>query len=113
MSSAENNSKNWPRNIFILIPAYNSADDLNRFLPFLLSIVPVGNVCVIDDGSHDSTASICSEKGVDYQKQAVNRGKGAALRKGFRKRGSRGCAPVLEAKGENKSTGQRSGKPWS
>jgi glycosyltransferase involved in cell wall biosynthesis len=83
MSSIETNLINWPRNIFILIPAYNSAGDLNTFLPSLLARAPAGRVCVVDDGSHDNTESVCRKLGVDYLKQAVNRGKGAALRKGF------------------------------
>ncbi len=78
------NLKTWPQNINIIIPAYNAADDLAVFLPSLLAVVPASQVCVIDDGSYDNTGSVCKELKVDYQKQTVNRGKGAVLRKGFR-----------------------------
>ncbi len=83
MTHSETDHTIWPQNISVLIPAYKAAQDLNSFLPVLLADVPRSNICVVDDGSGDDTESVCSTHGVQYLKLALNRGKGAALRKGF------------------------------
>jgi len=73
----------WPENISILIPAYNAAAELDRFLELLLSAVPEEYICIVDDASTDLTASICMKYQIHYLKHERNRGKGAALKKGF------------------------------
>lgn len=75
--------KSWPQNIYILLPAYNAGNDLFTFLPALLNCVPSDHICIVDDGSRDNTGALCHDYKVDYLKLIVNRGKGAALRKGF------------------------------
>ncbi|MCP4630615.1 MAG: glycosyltransferase family 2 protein, partial [bacterium] len=79
----ETDQTSWPDNVSVLIPAYKAAQGLNSFLPVLLADIPRSNICVVDDGSGDDTESVCSAYGIQYLKQSVNRGKGAALRKGF------------------------------
>lgn len=79
----DSTQKEWPKGIRILIPAYNASKDLSTFLPSLVKCVPADQICVVDDGSQDITASVCQNFKVEYIKLAVNRGKGAALRKGF------------------------------
>jgi glycosyltransferase involved in cell wall biosynthesis len=73
----------WPAGVFVLIPSYKAAPSLSRLLPELLRAVPPSNVCVADDGSHDGSDEMCRGFGVLYVSNLVNKGKGAALAKGF------------------------------
>lgn len=73
----------WPCSVAVLIPAYKAAESLSRFLPSLLSAVPPDNICVVDDGSNDSTEEVCREKKIHCLNQPMNYGKGAALVRGF------------------------------
>ncbi len=67
----------------ILIPSYKAAHTLADFLPALLKYTGPEYVCVVDDGSKDSTGEICSDFSVECITHSVNKGKGAALRTGF------------------------------
>jgi len=73
----------WPANTYILIPSYQSADRLGPFLRDLLTAVPAGRVCVVDDGSTDGTVDVCARVNVTCLSHGANAGKGAALRTGF------------------------------
>jgi glycosyltransferase involved in cell wall biosynthesis len=73
----------WPRDIFVCIPAYQSSTTLVALLPEVFEAVPAAQVCVVDDGSTDTTGELCSRTGVHYVRHAENRGKGAALTTGF------------------------------
>ncbi|MBN1130460.1 MAG: glycosyltransferase family 2 protein [Chitinispirillaceae bacterium] len=75
--------ENWPRDIFVCIPAYQSSSSLAGLLPELLNAVPAAHVCVVDDGSTDATGELCSRTGINHARHAENRGKGAALATGF------------------------------
>jgi len=73
----------WPRDIFVCIPAYQASSTLVTLLPEVLEAVPAAQVCVVDDGSTDSTGELCSRTGVRFVRHEENRGKGAALATGF------------------------------
>jgi glycosyltransferase involved in cell wall biosynthesis len=68
--------------IAIIIPAYNASRSLRGVIKgvkgYGLAIV------VIDDGSTDTTAEIARDAGVQVLRHRFNRGKGVALRTGFR-----------------------------
>ena len=66
--------------IFIIIPAYNEADNLEFVLHELDDTKY--NVVVVDDGSTDDTAAIAGKHRVCLLKHLVNLGQGAALRTG-------------------------------
>ncbi len=83
MDTPDKPSKSWPNDIFVLIPAYRAAGNLEHFLPELLKTVPQENICIVDDGSMDDTETVCNRHGIVCLKNEINRGKGAALRKGF------------------------------
>jgi len=70
--------------IGVIIPAYQSAAALGSVLSKVLQYVPKGRVYVVDDGSTDGTADCAGEFGVVLARHDHNRGKGAALRTGFR-----------------------------
>ena len=80
----------------VVIPAYNEQDGIQSIVERVLSIEPllaqvgVGELelIVVDDGSRDSTAQVCSavfegHPGTRLISHTVNRGYGAALKTGF------------------------------
>ena len=65
----------------VVIPAFDAAKTVGELVQ---RIKPQGlSVVVIDDGSHDQTASIASEHGALVISHLRNQGKGSALRTGF------------------------------
>jgi glycosyltransferase involved in cell wall biosynthesis len=68
--------------VAVLIPAFNAARTLEPVLRGALEQIPI--VAVIDDGSVDGTADVAARAGATVLKHEVNRGKGAALKTGFR-----------------------------
>lgn len=73
----------------IVIPAFQEearlGDSLERILAYLDGRGIDAEVVVVDDGSRDGTAAVASSRGderVRVLRQPVNRGKGAALRRG-------------------------------
>jgi glycosyltransferase involved in cell wall biosynthesis len=68
--------------IAIIIPAYNASRSLRGVIE---GIKGYGlDILVIDDGSTDTTADIARDAGVQALRHRFNRGKGVALRTGFR-----------------------------
>jgi glycosyltransferase involved in cell wall biosynthesis len=73
------------KEIVIIIPAYNEADNLKDILkriPKYIKNKEVG-VVVIDDGSTDDTSDIVIESGHTVVKNIINRGQGGASRLGY------------------------------
>lgn len=69
----------------ILIPAYNAQRTLPDLLRQIQSLKSAPqHIFVVDDGSTDRTAEVIGQAGVTLLQNAVNRGKGHALRRGFR-----------------------------
>ena len=69
-------------NLRILIPSYNEGKTIGGIVKALRSRNIV--TYVIDDGSFDNTASVAEAEGAVVIKNVNNRGKGAALREGFK-----------------------------
>ena len=67
--------------ILALIPAYNEAQRVGGVVQRAVAYLPV---LVVDDGSFDQTAAVAKQAGAQVLLQRPNRGKGAALRAGFR-----------------------------
>lgn len=76
-------SQQWPNDCAVLIPSYLSANELESFLPSLLSVAPPQSILVVDDGSRDHTEDVCRRFGISCMTHRRNKGKGAALRSGF------------------------------
>ncbi len=70
-----------PRNLWIIVPAYNEAARIALTLQTLLPLYP--NVVVIDDGSRDATRQAAHEAGAWVLRHEVNSGQGAALQTGI------------------------------
>ena len=68
--------------VAIVIPALNAAAMIEPVVRASLEQTP--NVLVIDDGSSDATGAVAAQAGAIVLRHDVNRGKGAALRTGFK-----------------------------
>lgn len=79
-------------NACILVPTYNNGKTLARVLDGLLAFSGPGKVLVVNDGSTDNTEEIISKYGdeIIVLKNAINKGKGYSLRKGFKEAIARG-----------------------
>jgi glycosyltransferase involved in cell wall biosynthesis len=74
------------RCLSVVMPCYNEAHTVKEILTRVLESPLVAEVIVVDDGSQDSTVDIVrsvADDRVRVLEQPVNRGKGAALRRGF------------------------------
>ncbi len=81
-----------------LIPAYNLARTIGEVVQ--RTRAHLSWVVVIDDGSQDDTARVAAENGATVIKVPVNRGKGWALRCGFRRALERPCEGVVTLDGD-------------
>ncbi len=73
------------KEIAVLIPAYNEANNLKELLPNIPKEVAghkVG-ILIVDDGSEDDTFTVAGNSGAAVVKNPINRGGGAALRLGY------------------------------
>ncbi len=73
--------------VCVVIPAYNAAKTIGSLLLELSQELPDARIIVIDDGSMDGTEQVVREtdaSGVSCMRHSPNRGKGFALRQGFR-----------------------------
>ena len=73
---------NTNENIIAVIPAYNESKGIKSLIETTKKYV--NNIIVIDDGSKDDTYFQSQSDNVIVLRNKRNRGKGAALRKGFR-----------------------------
>jgi cellulose synthase/poly-beta-1,6-N-acetylglucosamine synthase-like glycosyltransferase len=74
------------RCLSVVVPCYNEAATIKEILSRVLESPYVAEVIVVDDGSTDSTVTIAESVGdprLLLLRQPYNRGKGAALRRGF------------------------------
>jgi glycosyltransferase involved in cell wall biosynthesis len=70
--------------ISIVLPAKNEAAALAELLPRLRAVFPQAEVIVVDDGSTDNTAAVCSTNQVRAIRQPYSMGNGAAIKRGAR-----------------------------
>ncbi len=87
-----------PNHICLIIPAYNEDANLGRVLRESLSYCP--HIFVIDDGSTDRTQELAAASGTVLLRHEVNRGKGQALKTGFKKAIAEGFKAVITMDGD-------------
>lgn len=73
----------YPKDIGIIIPAYNEEERLGSTIKALKELHIVKDILVIDDGSVDRTREIAIEEGVKLIALNKNMGKGYALKEGI------------------------------
>ncbi len=83
--------------VIAVIPAHDEAPRIARVVRRTLEHLPV---VVVDDGSSDGTAAVAREAGASVLVQRPNRGKGAALRAGFRRAIDAGYDAALTLDGD-------------
>ncbi|HLI18988.1 MAG TPA: glycosyltransferase family 2 protein [Rhodanobacteraceae bacterium] len=83
---------------FVIVPCLNEARAIRRLLQGVLTHCP--DVIVVDDGSTDDTAAIAATLPVILIRHPQRRGKGEALRTGFREALKRGASGVLTMDGD-------------
>lgn len=71
-------------NLSIVLPAKNEAAALADLLPRLKAAQPGAQIIVVDDGSADETAAICTANGVTVLRNPYSMGNGAAIKHGVR-----------------------------
>ena len=72
------------RDISIILPAKNEAESLRVLLPKLRHLYPEEEIIVVNDGSVDNTAEICSQNHVRIVSHVYSMGNGAAIKSGAR-----------------------------
>ena len=83
--------------VLAIIPAHNEEARLGRVVAGAAVRLPV---LVIDDGSTDATRAAAESAGAEVLRLVPNRGKGAALRAGFRAAIERGFEAVVTLDGD-------------
>ena len=68
--------------VWVLIPAFNEANNIERVLTELIQYGFAGYI-VVDDGSTDSTPEKSAKQGAVVLRHPINQGVGAALRTGL------------------------------
>src|SRR5262249_35179557 len=81
----------------VVIPAFDEAPTLGAIVA---EARRHGSVLVVDDGSADDTATVASTAGADVIRLDRRRGKGEALRRGFREGLARGVDRVITLDGD-------------
>nr|WP_255590784.1 glycosyltransferase [Methanobacterium spitsbergense] len=76
------NNKNL--SVSVIIPAYNEEKTVGHVVKVVKSLNYITEVIVVDDGSTDQTAIMASDAGAIIINHIKNRGKGAAIKTGFK-----------------------------
>lgn len=82
-----------PQKITVILPAYNEEISIGSVI--LLSKCYADNVIVVDDGSSDRTSNIAREAGAEVIVHERNKGKGRALKTGFKVAADQGADIIV------------------
>ncbi|NIP42054.1 MAG: glycosyltransferase family 2 protein [candidate division Zixibacteria bacterium] len=70
--------------ILVLIPAYKASDTLPELVERINEYVKKEHILIVEDGSPDNTYDVAVSTGAVVLRHEVNRGKGEALKTGFK-----------------------------
>ncbi len=89
-----------PRNIWIVVPAYNEEKVIASVIHEIRS-AGYSNIIVVDDGSQDHTYNKTKEiTGIVALRHAINRGKGAATKTGIEAAKQKGAEIIVTMDGD-------------
>lgn len=75
---------NKPMTVSVIIPAFNEEKTVAHVVSVVKSLPYIGEIVVVDDGSMDQTSKFAEEAGAKVIHHMKNRGKGAAIKTGFK-----------------------------
>jgi len=75
---------NNKKNVSVIIPAFNEAENLGSVLRQIADLYPDFEIIVVNDGSTDETATIARDSGAILYSHPYNIGNGAAIKSGIR-----------------------------
>ncbi|MTK64407.1 MAG: glycosyltransferase, partial [Methanobacterium sp.] len=73
-----------PMTVSVIIPAFNEEKTVAHVVSVVKSLPYIGEIVVVDDGSMDQTSKFAEEAGAKVIHHMKNRGKGAAIKTGFK-----------------------------
>ena len=88
------------RDILIIIPAYNEAENIERVVDNLIEHYPQYDYVVINDGSSDDTRKICVRNNYNLMDLPVNVGLSGAIKSGMRYANYHGYDYVVQLDGD-------------
>lgn len=89
-----------PAEVLVLLPGYNVGRHLAGFVPDIRAHLPEAEICLVDDGSSDDTASEARRLELTLLTHEVNKGKGEALKTGFAYGCDQGFGAVITMDGD-------------
>lgn len=87
--------------VSIVMPAKNESGGLHKVLPDLQKYCPGAEIIVVDDGSTDDTAAVCTSLGARVVSHPYSKGNGAAIKTGARA-ATRSILVFMDADGQHK-----------
>jgi glycosyltransferase involved in cell wall biosynthesis len=90
----------------VLIPAYNEAQNIQRVINGVRSVVPGIDIVVVNDGSKDATAQLARQVGAKVISHPFNMGYGVACQTGYKYASRHGYDYVIQmdADGQHEPT---------
>lgn len=70
--------------ISVIIPALNEETTIGQVIQSMSRQSSVGEIIVVDDGSHDQTSAVATSNGAKVVKHTTSQGNGAAVKSGLR-----------------------------
>jgi len=84
LASIKTVRNNKPLSVSVIIPAFNEEKTVAHVVNVVKSLKYIGEIVVVDDGSTDQTSKYAEEAGAKVIHHIKNRGKGAAIKTGFK-----------------------------
>lgn len=70
--------------VSVIIPAFNEEKTVGNVVKTVKKVKYVDEIIVVDDGSYDNTSRVAEEAGATVIQHVKNRGKGSAIKTGFK-----------------------------
>ncbi|AUB55358.1 MULTISPECIES: glycosyltransferase [Methanobacterium] len=84
IASVKTRSSKKPMTVSVILPAYNEEKTVASVIKTVQALNYVDEIIVVNDGSLDDTEQVAKEAGATVISHTKNRGKGAAIKTGFK-----------------------------